>query len=549
MPRLPAARSSPRPLRAWLVGVCLALAVPGSATVGPGHQDKDTARRIERARAHGRFAQEAFRRAHAALEGWLAAVDPDTGLPPRNLGKDRDLWVPWDSGADLLAPLVAAGALLDRPAFDGPLARALRSERERTSRVGALPDTWSFSKQAFVSLEPNLDAILFGAGELARDGLLELSDLLGPGPWTERLDALTDELLARGRFQTAAGVLPLDSDELNGGLLQVLCRSYWRTGEERYLEAALRIGDHYLRADLPTRRSGRLRMRNRSSELFAGLAELYTTTAVARPAWRALVRPAVHEMFNRLLAVGRNEDGLVYDIFEPISGSHVDGLADTFGIPLGAAYAVHRLDGVPPYRDAVKQVLEALPLRYGEFNWEGDSANGLADALQGALGLVRFEPDPTAEAWLEQQARRLWSKQKDSGIVEGWHGDGSFVRTSLQLGLWRQRGLRLDPWRPDLALGVVPDADGLGLLAVLRAETSWSGRLLLGRTPAPGLPPELIALPRAGEYPRWTLRPSDGTVHFDWVLDGRRRALPAARLAAGLELTLEAGEELVLRIR
>ena len=529
-----------------------ALALPlgsTSAQAGPAGDEARARATLERARANGRFAREAFRRARGALGAWTAAFDAGTGLPPRNLGKDRDLYVPWDSGADLLAPLVAAGALLDRAAFDGPLARALRSEAELTPRLGALPDTRSFSKQAFVSREPNPDALLFGGGELARHGFLELTDLLGSGPWTTRLDALTAELLERGRFQTAAGLLPLDSDELNGGLLQVLCRAWWRTGEERYLDAAQRIGDHYLRSgELPTRRSGRLRMRDATGELFAGLAELYATAAVARPAWRELVRPAVQEMFNRLLAVGRNEDGLVYDIFEPVAGNHVGGLADTFGTTLGAAYTVHLVDDVPAYRDAVVQALEALPLRYSEFDWEGDSANGLADALQGTLVLARFEPTETLSTWIEAQAARLWARQQPDGMVEGWHGDGAFVRTSLQLGLWRQRDLRLEPWREDLLLGVTSDPQDGSLLLVLRADAPWEGRLVLGRTPVAAVLAGVPDHPRAGSYPRWSPQLHAPVLTVTRVADGHRWIVSAEARDEGLALELEAGQELVLRI-
>ena len=65
----------------------------------------------------------------------------------------------------------------------------LEAEKRLTSRVGPLPDTYSFSRQGFVSESPNLDAILFGASEYAKDGLLAVTELLGPGPWSDRMDA------------------------------------------------------------------------------------------------------------------------------------------------------------------------------------------------------------------------------------------------------------------------------------------------------------------------------------------------------------------------
>ena len=35
----------------------------------------------------------------------------------------------------------------------------------------------------------------------------------------------------------------------------------------------------------------------------------------------------------------------------------------------------------------------------------------------------------------------MWDMQSPDGIIEGWHGDGNFVRTSLMFALWKSQGV------------------------------------------------------------------------------------------------------------
>ena len=43
----------------------------------------------QRAMVHGRQANEALRRCHKYVNGWLAHADPQSGLIPKNLGKNN----------------------------------------------------------------------------------------------------------------------------------------------------------------------------------------------------------------------------------------------------------------------------------------------------------------------------------------------------------------------------------------------------------------------------------------------------------------------------
>ncbi len=45
-----------------------------------------------------------------------------------------------------------------------------------------LPDSYSFSAQDFVKEEVDMASIIFGASEYVKDGLLPLTEYLGPSP-------------------------------------------------------------------------------------------------------------------------------------------------------------------------------------------------------------------------------------------------------------------------------------------------------------------------------------------------------------------------------
>ncbi len=104
-----------------------------------------------------------------------------------------------------------------------------------------MPDSYSFSSQGFTEKDADLERIIFGAPEYLKDGLLPLTEYLGPSPWSERMIAITDDVWAHASVEAEFGSLPSLDVEINGEQLQVLSRLYWMTGEGKYLEWAIRI--------------------------------------------------------------------------------------------------------------------------------------------------------------------------------------------------------------------------------------------------------------------------------------------------------------------
>ena len=112
------------------------------------------------------------------------------------------------------------------------------------------------------------------------------------------------------------------------------------TRDQRYLEYATRLGDYYLLSTHhPTRDFPTLRLRDHGNEVVAGLTELYATLREVQPAKANAYRAPIHEMLDRILAVGRNDDGLFYNVIDPRAGTASDaGIADNFGYVLNGYY-------------------------------------------------------------------------------------------------------------------------------------------------------------------------------------------------------------------
>ena len=370
---------------------------PGPAKPNPDKAIESAFRIAER---NGRQANEQFYRCGKFVDGWLATADKTTGLISKNLGRSRDIWNAQDSAADNYPYMVLTAALTDRKLFDGRMLDMLRTETKLTCRIGRLPDTWSFSKQAFASSKPNLDSIIFGASEYVKDGLLPLTEWLGTSPWSKRMIGIVDDIFANAKIDTPYGKIPSKNIEVNGEMLQSLSRIYWMTGEKKYLNWAIILGDYYLLGDQhPTTNLGSLRLRDHGCEITDGLAELYVAVSFARPDKAKAYRKPIHTMFDRILEVGTNEHGMMYDTINPKTGSHSKGLCDTWGYNYNGLYAVYMVDKTTKYRAAVRKVLSNLNPHYKDHPWRG--SDSYADSIEGAICLFNRERVDTVEDWLE----------------------------------------------------------------------------------------------------------------------------------------------------
>ena len=279
-----------------------------------------------------------------------------------------------------------------------------------------------------------------------------------------------------------------------------------------------------------------------------GLTEHYVALRHARPERAARYRKPIHDLFDRILEVGRNERGLLYDGFNPQTGEHAASVCDTWGYVFDGFYTVHLLDGVPAYREAALKALGSLLPYYSSHPWEGESADGYADSIEGAINLLNREPVAAAALWVDREIRVMWAKQKPDGIIEGWHGDGNFARTSLMYALWKTQGASAHPWRADVRLGAAPDG-AQGLCLSVAADQTWSGRVVFDRPRHRERLRLPLDYPRINQFPEWFPVGAETRYEMTEPATGRRRELTGRELRDGLSLELAAGEERQLRFR
>jgi hypothetical protein len=507
--------------------------------------------KFERAEENGTIANVGFNNCLNYLHAWLELADSATGLIPRNINdkKSKDIWNAKDCAADNYPFMVLTSAILDQDLLNGKMTEMLNTETKITSRLGALPDTYSFSKHGFAQKNVVLSDIIFGSAEYVKDGLIPLTEWLGPSPWSERMISITDDLLKNASVTTASGKIISDDPEVNGDMLQSLSRIYWITGDKKYLDQAIMIGDYYLLGkNHPTKNFKVLRLRDHGCEIVSGLCELYATVSYADTLKKEEYRAPLYEMLDRILKIGRNNDGLFYNSVNPVKGVPVDGaLADNFGYTLNGFYTVYLIDKVERYREPVLKALSALNENYRNYPWEGTSSDGYADAIEGALNLFAREPVQSTEHWINSEIKVMWKKQKPSGLIEGWHGDGNFARTTIMYCLWKTSGTYAVPWRKDLELGAVNE-DSILYITITAAE-DWKGHLMFDRKRDAEFMHLPFDWPRINQFPEYFTVEKDKTYKIEDEKARMPETIKGEELQKGYIVSVRKGECKKLTIR
>ena len=506
---------------------------------------------FESAFENGVLANEGFRRCNDYMISWLSQADSLTGLIPRNLYESDHIWNAQDAAADNYPFMVLTSAITSPGIFEGTMHDMLATESSVTPRIGKMPDTYSFVKQGFEEETIDTAAIIFGASEYIKDGLLPLTEWLGFSPWYERLVEILDDIWAYAPVTTDFGRIPSKNVEVNGEMLQALSRIYWMSGDEKYLDWAVRLGDFYLLGDHhPTRDLESLRLRDHGCEIVSGLSELYCMVSYARPEKKEAYKGPIYEMLDRILEVGINEHGLFYNVVNPLSAEIInDGIADTWGYTYNGFYTVYMIDGTIKYREAVLHALENID-QYKAYDWERGSADGYADAIESGLNLFNREPVAVSRDWIDSEVEIMWSMQdsshreqalkwKESGIIEGWHGDGNFARTSIMYCLWKTQGITLQPWREDVIFGATFQDDKLYISLI--AENDWDGVIKFDFSRSKvnmNLP---IDYPRINQFPEWFVVSDDTKYRMEFIGDSRSEVLEGKILKNGFPMKIDKG--------
>jgi hypothetical protein len=501
---------------------------------------------------NGLQAREGFLRSLQFVEGWLSKRDSLTGLIPTNLTNRIDVWEPHNSAADNYAFMVLTAYILDNDLYKGAMREMLETERKLTSRVKSLPDTWSFSKQDFLTPYPQPENIIFGTSEYLKDGLVPLMEYIGQSPWNERMMEMLDDLCAyiqkTGKLENIYSDRMATVEEVNGEMLQTLCRVFWMTGNPYYLEQAIEIGDYYLLGSRDLNKLEYLRIRDHGCEIIGGLSELYVALHFVNPEKKEMYKPAMYRILDRVLETGRNEDGLFYNAINPVTGEISDGkTADTWGYVFNAYYSVWMVDGKEEYRKAVLNGFNRLNQNYRNYAWEGTSHDGYADALESGINLYNREPVPELHNWIDSEIQVMFDMQQDNGIIGGWHGDGNFARTALMYSLWKTQGATIHPWRNDVILGAADN--GAETCFVIVAEEDWEGKLMFDVPRHKTILNLPLDYPRINQFPEWFTVSEN--VRYEVLSSSKEYSgtYSGEKLKEGIPLKLKGGEKLIFTVQ
>lgn len=518
--------------------------------------DADMMAKLQRAGAtfleaerNSRVASEGLFRCRHYVEGWLAVADPKTGLIPENLQKGRDRWNGHNNAADNYAFMVLSCALTDRPMFEGRMRDMLRAETELTRRLDRLGDSYQFSKQGFEFDQVDLDRLMFDNAEYVKDGLIPLTEWLGPSPWSERMVGLIEDIWKNAPIETPFGQIPTLNFEVNGDLLQANSRLYWFSGERKYLDWAIRLGDYYLLgANHPTRDLNELRLQDHGGEMVNGLTELYVIVSRVDPAKKKAYEQPLREIFDNILAKGRNADGMLYSSYNPQTGANSGKLCDTWGYIYDGFFTMSLVDDLPAYRDAIAHALSNLKGKYEGVPWADKSTmDATADSTESALNLINRIPVASAADWCDSQIRLMWSVQRPDGVIEGWHGDGNFARTTIMYVLWKTLGAHVEPWRADVRLGAALDGDRL--CVVLTADEPWEGRVIFDHPRHQDYLHLPLDYPRINQFPEWFTARAERRYKIEDVTSGAQIERKGAELTAGLPVSLKPRQTVLWRIQ
>jgi hypothetical protein len=308
------------------------------------------------------------------------------------------------------------------------------------------------------------------------------------------------------------------------------------------------IGDYYMLGERDLDKLKYLRLRDHGCEIIGGLSELYVTLSFVNPEKKKLYQEPLHRLLDRVLAIGRNADGLFYNAVNAETGEVADkGISDNWGYIYDAFYSVYLIDHTEKYRQGFLSMLKNLSEKYRNFAWEGKSHDGYADAIEGGINLYNREADGDLKAWIDSEMQVMFAMQREDGIIGAWHGDGNFARTAIMYSLMKTQGVTVCPWRSDVVIGAEKNGDKI--CWTMTSEKDWEGKLKFDAKRHKTNMRLPIDYPRINQFPEWftvqakenySIVSSNGKISGKY--DGRQ-------LLEGLPVKLKAGERLIISVQ
>jgi hypothetical protein len=135
----------------------------------------------------------------------------------------------------------------------------------------------------------------------------------------------------------------------------------------------------------------------------------------------------------------------------------------------------------------------------------------------------------------------MWKIQKPDGVIEGWHGDGNFARTTIMYCLWKTKGLTIRPWREDVIFGAVQEGDVLKIS--IRAEKKWQGKILFDTPRHKTIMKMPLDWPRINQFPEWFIVKAEKPYTFHDLRYNYKETDTGKQFHEGITLHLQPGIE------
>jgi len=444
----------------------------GATRAGEQAEKLPIERSFEQAAKSAEIAGYSLSKVHRWLhERALKQIDPAT-----KLYRADGQWNYRNTAADCYPFLVWAAYAVDREALDGPVREVLHAEIKLCNHIDRIPVPYDFAKKGKVEDLP-WDQVVYEASEYVKDGLVAIVEVTGRDEWFERMKGIEEDLWKHARVDTPFGKIPSTNIEVNGEQIQALVRLYAMTREKKFLTWAERLGDYYLaRGDfVPSR------LRDHGCEIIGGLGLLLGVESRVNPKKAEEYRPAVKYMLDQILLRGTNADGLMLNTLSAEPGPHDGPLSDGWGYNYVGNLCYDMAVGEDVYRGKVEKTLRnLLKPTYRNYRWEGNSIDGFADSIEGAIYLLNRVAVEEGLKWVDREmANNVTRSGEPLDTAKLWGTmklESNGVRTVIMHALMHTQGLIARPWRRDLKLGAARASNALAI--VLKSNQPWRGKLV-----------------------------------------------------------------------
>jgi len=493
---------------------------------------------FEQAEKSAAIAGHAFDKVHRWLhEIAVPTIDPETGLY-----KARGKWDYRDTAADCYPFFIWAAHVVDRDVLNGPCRSVLHREMTLCNTEGAIPVPWDFERGAPVQ-DLAWDEMVFQASEYVKDGLIAIVEVTGYDEWFDRMRAIEDDLWNTARVETPFGKIPSKNIEVNGEQLQALARLYTMTGEDHYLDWADRLADYYFSDDdfVVTR------LRDHGCEIIGGLGLLHAVESIHRPKRAEQYEARLKHVYDNILERGCTPDGMMYNEIDQGKGKLSDGWGYNYVGYLCFDMATEK----DTYRPHVAATLKnTMKPEYENYPWEGESIDGYADSIEGALYLLNRVPVEEGLAWVDRETKNNLvdhpSRLENGELWGTMKLQANGIRTVLIHSLMHTQGVIARPWQQGLKFGAAPD--GSGIVIVLCPQEDYQGVLEFD------LPRHRVYMGFAKDWPRMNTLPEWFTVEPENAYSVRRgdespRTYTGQQLHAGLEVFVKGGDSLRVEVK